>query len=341
MPSRIVVFAGAGASKAVNPKQFPTTVEFFERLPKSIVDNKHFDFVMRYLKGSLGERQIDIEHVLWGLQEFYSIFSDLQLRKGPLGFALGQNALHLASPSYNFGHLQNASPILAGGFRDIIDQINQKVYDFYAEEPSQSELSGNWMELIEGVRGWRDRVDIFTTNYDSVIEAALVCLDGDGTARLDCGIAGTLRQKLNFDYWTDDSKGEDILLTKLHGSLDWKYAGKGVAVGDAVFTGDHEKQAIVYPGFKGSSDAVFFPIFHEYLRRAVSESDIVIFIGFAFRDEHINEIFRDALDTRTRIISINPDSEANLPIGRVEPLYLRDGFGPKTIRAALAEAFAD
>ena len=30
----ILIFAGAGASKAVSPDDYPTTVEFFKRLPK-------------------------------------------------------------------------------------------------------------------------------------------------------------------------------------------------------------------------------------------------------------------------------------------------------------------
>lgn len=338
MPSRILVFAGAGASKAVDPTQFPTTVEFFERLPAEVIDDKYFQFVMRYLSSENGERLFDIEHVLWGLQEFYSIFADFQRRKGVLGFCLGQNVLSLANSQHGFGHLQNTAPTIAAGFKQVIEKINQQVYEFYAAEPSPAELNGNWIKLIEGLRGERERLDIFTTNYDSVIEAALVHLDGDGTGRLDCGISGTLRQRLNFDYWTDDAKPEDILLTKLHGSLDWKYTDKGVAVGDPVFTGDHQKQAIVYPGFKGTSDAIFFPLFHEYLRRAVSECDVVIFVGFAFRDDHINDIFRDALSSNTRIISINPDDKACLPIGRVDPLYVRDGFGPKTVKAVLEEA---
>ncbi|MCP5348021.1 MAG: hypothetical protein R3F41_10425 [Gammaproteobacteria bacterium] len=58
---RIVVFAGAGASKAVAPEKYPTTVEFFDDLPEEITSNKLFQQVVEFLKEDSGKGPIDIE----------------------------------------------------------------------------------------------------------------------------------------------------------------------------------------------------------------------------------------------------------------------------------------
>ena len=95
MKSRTIIFAGAGASKAVNPKQFPTTVEFFEKLPEKIRGNPYFLFVLDYINAAEQLDQVDIEHVLWALQEFYKLFDSFQHGHGPAGYAFKHNILHL------------------------------------------------------------------------------------------------------------------------------------------------------------------------------------------------------------------------------------------------------
>ena len=44
----ILVFAGAGASKAVGPENYPTTLEFFERLPEQIRKDPLFLHILSY-----------------------------------------------------------------------------------------------------------------------------------------------------------------------------------------------------------------------------------------------------------------------------------------------------
>ena len=64
----ILVFAGAGSSAAVDPKQYPTTVEFFNRLPDNIIRDRIFAEVCKFLASQRKEGQpVDIEEVLWGL----------------------------------------------------------------------------------------------------------------------------------------------------------------------------------------------------------------------------------------------------------------------------------
>ena len=66
----ILVFVGAGGSAAVNPDQYPTTVEFFKRLPGDITQEPLFVCIREFLEARKGGKEIDIEEVLWNLDEF-------------------------------------------------------------------------------------------------------------------------------------------------------------------------------------------------------------------------------------------------------------------------------
>lgn len=68
----MTIFAGAGASKAIDPDQYPTTVEFFDRLPISVTTNLLFESVVALLMQDDKNRILDIEIILWELSELLS-----------------------------------------------------------------------------------------------------------------------------------------------------------------------------------------------------------------------------------------------------------------------------
>ena len=82
----ILVFVGAGGSAAVDPEQYPTTVEFFNRLPEGITQDPLFILVGEFLRTQKEDgRSIDIEEVLWGLdklQEYFSLSRDSNTLEG-------------------------------------------------------------------------------------------------------------------------------------------------------------------------------------------------------------------------------------------------------------------
>lgn len=136
-------------------------------------------------------------------------------------------------------------------------------------------------------------------------------------------MSGRRRRIIEFDNWTSAQEPRHGLLTKLHGSLDWKIQDHNIHVGDPVFTGDHAKQAIIYPGFKGGSTVLFYEPFHDYFRRSISSADILIFVGFAFRDAHINEVIANNLDPSAKVVVINPDKTVSFPYTRVRAKHVR------------------
>jgi hypothetical protein len=177
-------------------------------------------------------------------------------------------------------------------------------------------------------------VDVFTTNYDINIETAYDEVVA-GNADLYFGINGQRRKFLDMKLWQNTDSLDHGLVTKLHGSLDWKLDGNRICVGDAVFTGDHAKHAIIYPGFKGESEISFFRPFHDYLERSLANSDVLIFIGFAFRDEYINNSIRNNLSPSAEVIIINPDASVKFPHNRAKAKYIRSGFDRLSVGTVL------
>ena len=52
---------------------------------------------------------------------------------------------------------------------NLKDEINALVYDFYATPPDKDKLS-NWVQLLQGLVEYDSNIEIFTTNYDRVLE---------------------------------------------------------------------------------------------------------------------------------------------------------------------------
>lgn len=328
---RIMVFAGAGASKAICPDKFATTKEFFDDLLPPITGDQLFGFAINYLNSVTKTEVIDIEQVLWALQTLYVFYDNITNPKEISGFSFQQNLIEKLYRNHNVGHFLSVAPNIRASLADLIGRINQVVYDLYSYEPSERELHDNWIELISQLDGRGTRLDIFTTNYDVAIEAALNAIGGETTARKWRGIEGNVRQTIDLKNWIEASINHNGLLTKLHGSLDWKISGEKIYVGDPVFTGDHSKQAIIYPGFKGESSQSFFQVFHEYFAQSLSDSKVMIFVGFAFRDDHINRLIRENTRRETKIFVINPDTTIKFPSGRAKAKHIAMGFDLKSI----------
>lgn len=327
---RVLIFAGAGASKGVSPQNFPTTVEFFEQIPSDIKRNKYFELVSEYLMADKGTSVIDIEMILWALQQLRDDFLSISGKGSVTGFAFSSEFVNRVIDSRNVGHINQISAAVVSEVDQLMGNINGLVYNLYSYEPAQSELEQNWINLISKFEGVGDSLEIVTTNYDIAIEAALDIIQGPETSKEWRGITGRIRHKLDLARWVGE-RSHVGRLTKLHGSLDWKRAGEDIFVGDSVFTGDHKKQMIIYPGFKGSVFDQQFSTLHSYFSDVLYESDIIIFVGFAFRDEYINNIIRSAINPSSRVYVVNPDASVRMPTTRGRIKYIAGYFDESSI----------
>ena len=213
------------------------------------------------------------------------------------------------------------------------NRINALVYDFYAQHPSEHELT-DWIQLLGGLAERDPILEIFTTNYDVVLESA-IALAG---INVETGrTPGSIQMRLDTALW--DAPGESIenkygRLTKLHGSVDWQHENGNIIVGSSNFTGNHQNHSILYPGYKGEPDIEPFRKFHEHLQAVVQKAKLAIFVGFAFRDEYINTILSNLSTEIPKIVINKEDQLPDVPF-LTGCTHFKDGLTTESVEACL------
>ncbi|MGE5340954.1 MAG: SIR2 family protein [Candidatus Omnitrophota bacterium] len=192
--------------------------------------------------------------------------------------------------------------------------------------------------------GTRDRLHIFTTNYDRFIEAGA---EVAGMHLLD-RFVGTLspifrssRLDLDLHYNPPGIRGEPRYLegvarfTKLHGSLDWMRYGRNIRRIALPFGSESIEPYITVPGEENVSpmklmiypnaakdrETASYPyveLFRDFAAAICRPNHTLIAFGYSFGDEHINRIIEDMLtipSTHLVVISYND------PLGRIMKTY--------------------
>lgn len=308
----LLIFAGAGASRGVSKSKYPMALDFRNRLPPEINNDQLYVRLEAHLQNITSKDQIDIEHILWELGNLITSLDYFTNKNKLAGLMLANNWIHEIAASQIHGpHIQAQFAQLKNLATVLQNRINERVYEFYAQLPSEEELLRSWVPVLNYVSERFDFIDIVTTNYDLVIESALEHIQ---IKKIDSGSTTGLYPVIDTKRWSNlnDRTG---MLTKLHGSVDWKIGSGGTAAepvvrrGHPEFDGDHSKRLILYPGFKGVPSAEPFITFHDHFKRRLSEASHVLFIGFAFRDDYINQIISNNLSPKTKVAVINPSHE--------------------------------
>ena len=196
--------------------------------------------------------------------------------------------------------------------------------------------------------GTRDRLQIFTTNYDRFIEAGA---EMAGLHLLDRFI-GTLapifrssRLDVDMHYNPPGIRGEPRYLegvakfTKLHGSVDWANIDKNIrriglpfgaesiepylkapGLADAETT-----QLMIYPNSTKDRETAAYPyvdLFRDLAAAICRPNNTLICFGYSFGDEHINRVIEDMLTIpSTHLVVISYGD----PLGRIMQMYGKMG----------------
>lgn len=325
----IVVFAGAGASKAVDPDSYPTTAEFFSRLPESISNAVLFKNTVEFLKGQDPDATIDIELVLWALEELRDTVSGVVNTSAFPGWLFRQPSFAKGPKgSQSTRQFLEAARQLSAETERVWSEVNAQVYRLYQFPPSTKGLNQTWLPLMKLLSTSGRRVEFFTTNYDVVLEEALSKVD---LSVHDGRTMGT-QPVLDVSLWQRTGDQRVGLLTKLHGSVDWTRGEQRIHVGTPLYQGDHDRHVIIYPGFKGSPDREPFQTFHEHFRSCMMGAELAIFIGFAFRDAMINELIRRSRRPGAKVVVVNPMSSfPDLPFRMDDVIHVKEPFGRKAV----------
>lgn len=211
--------------------------------------------------------------------------------------------------------------------------------------------------------GIRDRLNIFTTNYDRLIEAGAELA---GLHLLD-RFLGTLmpifrssRLDLDMHYNPPGIRGEPRYLegvarfTKLHGSVDWVQVDKdirriGLPFGVNDFDpflkapgldGATAHKLMIYPNAAKDRETADYPyveLFRDFAAAVCRPNSTLATYGYSFGDEHINRVIRDMLTIPSTHLVVIAYSD---PLGRIMQTYKEMGR-PSQISLLIGPALAD
>ena len=148
-------------------------------------------------------------------------------------------------------------------------------------------------------------VELFTVNYDLVIETALEEI----RALYFDGFVGALKGRFQtelVEQWPEEAQAlvpaTFVRLWKLHGSVNWAWTADAeiVRLGHPVTTG---QAAAIYPSDTKYEESrrVPFVVLQDRLRRALNQPETLMLIsGYSFADDHLNELLFDAATRRER-----------------------------------------
>lgn len=191
--------------------------------------------------------------------------------------------------------------------------------------------------------GTRDRLNIFTTNYDRLIEAGA---DVAGLRLIDRFVGAlspifrSSRIDVDMHYNPPGIRGEPRYLegvarfTKLHGSLDWINAGDdirriGLPFGartiqpffEAAGVDSSYSSLMIYPNSakdRETSEYPYVELFRDFAAALCRPNSTLVSYGYSFGDDHINRVIRDMLTIpSTHLVVIAYDDST----GRIREKY--------------------
>lgn len=177
-------------------------------------------------------------------------------------------------------------------------------------------------------------VEIFTTNYDVLIETAL---EAERVPAFD-GFVGCNRPFFCHDSLTRPESAPGAAWTRLwkvHGSINWRL---GIVRGRqrVVRTDPHNGGEMILPSHHKYDESRKQPYLAllDRLTRVLERDDAILFVcGYSFSDEHINAIIFDALEAKRRphVVALqygDPDERSVLADRSVRFLNLM-ALGPR------------
>jgi len=155
-------------------------------------------------------------------------------------------------------------------------------------------------------------VDIFTTNYDNVVEEYARTI---GVQICD-GYEEIRRGNFRFDHAKFERSPDSLRLYKIHGTVTYARLANGLIDrvtyvpprGPLVMAGQVAFPELIYPGSKPylSAEPQLELLF--LFKRALSNADVLLIIGHSLRDPNINEVLRQvsATNSKIRLFLVSP-----------------------------------
>ena len=304
---RTVLFLGAGAS--VFALQ-PTTND----LLKTLISKTELDPTVRNLLNNNNVPFPDIEQV------YASIEEAINFKKSHI-YKISKQMQHQTSHSYFTEYYEILDKLIT--LKPVIREIILDSFKLTQEKINEgNDLFGRLEELIIG--NGNDEFQIVTTNYDLIIYEYADSQDRevvDGFSTKPRSLKGI------WDGTWNSTADNPIYLNKLHGSVNWQMQDdEGKTIIKMSTAGHrHEIHDVMIAPTLGEKDYKKTPFneLTERFKNTLEETDVLIVIGFSFRDDELNKIIKDkTANKRLVIISISPDSHDHIKRLIEDPIIL-------------------
>ena len=217
-------------------------------------------------------------------------------------------------------------------FREQLEKIIRDACQL--ELDSSNAPHKTFLDKITARKASEPRVQLFTTNYDTLFEQAA---QEGGYAVID-GFSFTFPRTFSGRYFDYDIvqrertrlKDEESFVSKvfhlykMHGSLTWEKTEQGIV----QQVNSTESPLIVYPAsdkYESSYEQPYFEMMSRFQQALRRENTLLIVVGFGFRDKHIQNVILEAVNQNPSFQLVIVNYNSNETIDREELKEYFDG----------------
>lgn len=252
------------------------------------------------------------------IEDYIRVINELILGFEVLGYDLERATEH----KFEYDKLKEELHRILREFADDISNIENSIA--LAPDPSRLEAFEylvNFLMSFASRVGTRDRLNVFTTNYDRLIEAGSEIAGLhliDRFVGLLAPIFRSSRLDIDMHYNPPGIRGEPRYLegvarfTKLHGSIDWISSDKDIRRIGVPFGATSIEPFLNAPGLKDldigrlmiypnsakdreTTEYPYVELFRDFASALCCPNSTLFTYGYGFGDDHINRIIRDML----------------------------------------------
>lgn len=245
----------------------------------------------------------------------------------------------------NYGDIENLLSYLilynkanekGDDFETKIKNLKEKIAENCKLELQSDAPHQNFLNKITARKPSDSRVQLFTTNYDTLFEQAA---NNAGFTIVD-GFSYTQPRVFSGRYFDYDFvnrersrlKNEESFvpkvfhLYKLHGSLTWEKENNRIVQKSEA----PKDPLIIYPAsdkYESSYEQPYFEMMSRFQQALRKENVLLIIIGFGFKDKHIQSAILEAVEQNSSFQLVIVDYNGN---GTIDQKNLKDFFNGDT-----------
>ena len=207
-----------------------------------------------------------------------------------------------------------------------------------------------FLDKITARKASEPRVQLFTTNYDTLFEQAAqeggyAVIDGFHSLflglSLDAIFDYDIVQRERTRLKNEESFVSKVFhLYKMHGSLTWEKTGQGIV----QQVNSTESPLIVYPAsdkYESSYEQPYFEMMSRFQQALRRENTLLIVVGFGFRDKHIQNVILEAVNQNPSFQLVIVNYNSNETIDREALKEYFDGNEVKRNVSIVFDTFKD